>query len=95
MRPPVYEPSNQRVNLLTRYPVLDGGIKNLFYAGQKQGRTMMDKAVHDRYDAGLRKIIKNGKEAFRISENLEYYSEEDFKAAEKKFLKLCIIGGRC
>ena len=55
----------------------------------------MDKVVHDRYDTGLRKIIKNGKEAFRISENLEYYSEEDFKAAEKKFLKLCIIGGRC
>ena len=55
----------------------------------------MNKVLHDRYDEGLRKIIKHGKEEFRISENLEYYSEEDYKAAEKKYLKLCIIGGKC
>jgi hypothetical protein len=55
----------------------------------------MNKVMHDKCNEGLQKIIKNGKEAFRISENLEYYSEEDYKAAEKKFLKMCIIGGRC
>jgi len=55
----------------------------------------MNKVDPGKYNAGLRKIIKNGKEAFRISENLQYYSEEDYKAAEKKFLKLCVIGGKC
>jgi hypothetical protein len=55
----------------------------------------MNKVLQDSYNQGLRKILKQGKEAFRISENLEYYSEEDFRAAEKKFLKLCVIGGRC
>lgn len=55
----------------------------------------MSKELLDRNNEGLRKIIKNGKERFRIPENLEYYLEEDYKAAEKKFLKFCIIGGKC
>lgn len=55
----------------------------------------MNKVDSGQYDDGLRKMIKNGKEAFRIRENLEYYSEEDFKVAEKKYLKLCVLGGRC
>jgi hypothetical protein len=55
----------------------------------------MNKVMHEKYNKGLQRLIKNGKAAFRISENLDYYSEEDYKAAEKKFLKFCIIGGRC
>ena len=55
----------------------------------------MNKVASGQYNDGLRKVIKNGKAAFRIAENLEYYSKEDYKAAEKKFLKLCIIGGKC
>ncbi len=55
----------------------------------------MNKVASGQYNDGLQKIIKHGKEAFRITENLEYYSEEDYKAAEKKYLKLCIIGGKC
>jgi hypothetical protein len=56
---------------------------------------IMNKIAPEQYSDGLRKIIKHGKEAFRITENLEYYSKEDYRAAEKKYLKLCIIGGRC
>ena len=56
---------------------------------------IMNKIAPEHYSDGLRKIIKHGKEAFRITENLEYYSKEDYRAAEKKYLKLCIIGGRC
>jgi hypothetical protein len=55
----------------------------------------MNNVLNDRNDEGLRKIIKHGKEKFRIPENLEYYLEEDYKAAEKKYLKLCVIGGKC
>jgi hypothetical protein len=59
------------------------------------GRIDMNKVASGRYNEGLEKIIKNGKEAFRIPENLKYYSDEDFREAEKKYLKLCVIGGRC
>jgi hypothetical protein len=55
----------------------------------------MNKVASGKYNEGLEKIIKNGKDAFRIPENLKYYSEEDFREAEKKYLKLCVIGGRC
>ena len=55
----------------------------------------MNKVASEKYNDGLQKILKRGKEAFRIAENLKYYSEEDFKEAEKKYLKLCVIGGRC
>ena len=36
---------------------------------------------------GLELVIKKYREKFRIPENLEYYSEEDLRLAEKKFLK--------
>jgi hypothetical protein len=36
---------------------------------------------------GLELVIKKYREKFRISENLNHYSDEDLKKAEKKFLK--------
>jgi len=44
---------------------------------------------------GIRRLVARGREAFRIHENLNFYSEKDYKAAEKKFIKLCVIGQRC
>jgi hypothetical protein len=44
---------------------------------------------------GLKMLLKKGREKFRIAENRLYYSEADFKAAERKFLIECIINGRC
>jgi hypothetical protein len=55
----------------------------------------MNKVASGKDNEGLQKMIKNGREAFRIPENLLYYSEKDFKDAEKKYLKLCVIGGKC
>lgn len=46
-------------------------------------------------NAGLRQMIKQGKEMFRIPENTDFYSEEHYKLAEKKFIKFCVIGGKC
>lgn len=45
----------------------------------------MNKDTND--SKGLELLIKKYRKKFRISENLEYYTEEDLKKAEKKFLK--------
>jgi hypothetical protein len=44
---------------------------------------------------GIRLLIERGRQAFRIDENVNFYSEKDYKAAEKKFIKHCVIGQRC
>lgn len=45
--------------------------------------------------AGIKLLVERGREAFRIAENINFYSERDYKAAEKKFIKFCIIQQRC
>ena len=45
-----------------------------------------------RQDSGLLLLIKRYKEIFRISENLDHYSESDYQAAEKKYLKYALTG---
>ena len=45
--------------------------------------------------AGIKLLVEKGREAFRISENINFYSEKDYKVAEKKFIKFCIIQQRC
>lgn len=47
---------------------------------------------HAKRDEGIRRLVEFGRKSFRRSENLNFYSEEDYKAAEKKYIKLCIIG---
>lgn len=44
---------------------------------------------------GIRLLVEKGREAFRISENVNFYSEKDYKTAEKKFIKFCVIQQRC
>lgn len=44
---------------------------------------------------GLQKKIRHGRQLFRIAENTQYYSAEDYKQAEKQFVKQCIIEERC
>ncbi len=46
-------------------------------------------------DLGLRRMIEKGRERFRLPENTQHYSAEHYKLAEKKFIKFCIIEGRC
>jgi hypothetical protein len=43
---------------------------------------------------GINLLLKECRKRFRIPENLDYYSDEDFREAEKKFIKLCFMGGR-
>ncbi|MFZ1954103.1 MAG: hypothetical protein WAU34_01340 [Desulfobacterales bacterium] len=45
--------------------------------------------------SGQKQLIKQYRKKFRIRENLDHYSEEDLRAAEKKFLKMCLTKGQC
>ena len=43
-------------------------------------------------DKGIRFLIRKYRNEFRRPENIDYYSESDFKEAEKKFVKFCLTG---
>jgi len=45
--------------------------------------------------SGIKLLRKRYRNKFRIRENMDYYSKEDFKKAEKKYVKLCLITGNC
>ncbi len=42
---------------------------------------------------GIELLINKYKKIFRIPENLNHYSQGDFRAAERKFLKWALNGG--
>jgi uncharacterized protein (DUF2344 family) len=44
--------------------------------------------------SGKKQLIKRYRKKFRIRENLDHYSEEDLRVAEKKFLKMCLTKGQ-
>ncbi|GEM_PF-1447453 len=44
-------------------------------------------------NTGLRQLYETCQKAFRIPENLNYYSVEDFKAAERRFIKHAMLCG--
>ena len=43
-------------------------------------------------DKGIRLLIQKCRNDFRRSENIDYYTENDFKDAEKKYVKFCLTG---
>lgn len=45
-------------------------------------------------DAGIKILVKIYKEKFKIPENLNHYSDGDYKKAEKKFLKYALARGK-
>jgi len=53
----------------------------------------------DRYQPdnrnGLECLLDRFRNSFRIPENLNHYSKEDFQLAEKKYIKYCINYGFC
>lgn len=44
-------------------------------------------------NAGIQRIVNKYKQMFRIPENLDFYSREDFLNAERKFLKFALMNG--
>jgi hypothetical protein len=41
---------------------------------------------------GTKRLIRCCKEIFRQPENLDHYSEADFKIAERKYVRFCLFG---
>ena len=41
---------------------------------------------------GLERIVGKCREQFRQPENLDHYSEENFKEAERKYIQFCLMG---
>ena len=42
--------------------------------------------------SGLKSLINKYRKLFRTPENLNHYSEEEYKVAERKFLKFSLLG---
>ena len=51
----------------------------------------MEKPDHG--NIGIKLMIKKYRKEFRVRENLDFYSEEDFIIAERKFLKFALLQG--
>jgi hypothetical protein len=50
----------------------------------------MEKLSHR--NEGTKRLIRYWKEIFRQPENLNHYSEKDYKIAERKYVRLCLFG---
>lgn len=44
---------------------------------------------------GLKTLVREYRKQFRIPENLDHYSDEDYRNAEQKYIKLCVTRGVC
>ena len=40
---------------------------------------------------GIKLLVQKCRKEFRRTENTKFYADEDFKAAERKFVKLCLL----
>jgi hypothetical protein len=56
-----------------------------------KGGTCMN--VYKTKENGLKLLVNECRKQFRIPENENHYSEDDFLAAEKQFVKLCLRQG--
>ena len=41
-------------------------------------------------ETGIRSLVEGYRDAFRIPENLDHYSDESYKFAEKKFIRYAL-----
>ncbi len=44
---------------------------------------------------GIDRIVDRYRQQFRVPENLDYYSENDFHEAERQYLRFCLTHGSC
>ena len=45
--------------------------------------------------SGMDRLVEKYRRQFRIPENLDYYSEQDFQSAEREYLRFCLSRGAC
>jgi hypothetical protein len=60
--------------------------KGLFSRKIKGATMNEEKAV----ETGIKSLVEEYRAAFRIAENLEYYLDEDYKFAEKQFIRYAL-----
>lgn len=41
---------------------------------------------------GLKRLIDKYRSDFRLPENTEHYDQEDYRRAERKYVKFCLMG---
>ncbi|MGA9535781.1 MAG: hypothetical protein WBR24_07715 [Desulfobacterales bacterium] len=46
-----------------------------------------------RAEEGIKQLVQKYKREFRIPENLNHYAVEDYRAAEKQFVRFCLKNG--
>lgn len=44
-----------------------------------------------RTNQGLEQMVKQCRNAFRRPENTKYYNDKDYQAAERRFVKYCLL----
>ena len=51
--------------------------------------------MNERYKEpdGMKQLVERYRKMFQIPENLNYYSKENYKSAEKKFIKFALSDG--
>ena len=54
-----------------------------------------EKDITDGDRQGIDRIVAKYRQKFRVTENIEYYSEDDFHEAERQYLRFCLTNGRC
>ena len=57
----------------------------------KEAASEMDS--EDRAPEGIKQLVQKYKQEFRIPENLNHYAVEDYRAAEKQFVRFCLKNG--
>lgn len=50
--------------------------------------------THD-HRQGIDRIVEKYREQFRVPENLNHYSDNDYHAAERQYLRFCLTNGSC
>jgi hypothetical protein len=50
-------------------------------------------ASEDRAQEGIKRLVQKYLIEFRIPENLNHYAVEDYRAAEKQFVRFCLKNG--
>ena len=40
---------------------------------------------------GIKRLIQKCRDEFQLSENTDFYKDEDYKAAKRKYVKFCLM----
>jgi hypothetical protein len=51
--------------------------------------------MNEHGSAGLESLVDRYRSQFRIAENTDHYREPEYKEAEKRYVKYCLLSGKC